>query len=237
MSTQQFKDSQTIFWRILSWIYYAKRPLKMGELREAIITRDEEEGFEETDLMDPDEIVEACGSLVTHEREADNIKFSHEKVQEFIKERHTSDLLPELDVVNTCIDILLLDDYNIGAAEDKASFESRVQEHPFMLYAAGYWGEHLKSANAEGDEGVRKKLVLLSCCPAKIDSLSQAQKFNAGTAWETVQTRWKRGASLLHLFAENGLLAMAQLILTQPKLFLVISQIALLIYRKEMKLL
>ena len=52
------------------------------------------------------------------------------------------------------------DDYSIGPAEDKPSFDSRILKHRFVFYAAGCWGEHLKSANAEEDEGIQRKLVI-----------------------------------------------------------------------------
>jgi hypothetical protein len=222
---QQFRDSQTIFRLVLSWIYYAKRPLKMGELREAIAIQDEGEVFEESDLMDPDDVVEICGSLVMHEKETDIVGFSHEKVQEFIQKRHKCDLLPEIYIARMCIEFFLLDDFGVGPAEDRASFLSRVQKHPFVLYAAVHWGAHVKSANAEEDKGIQQKLILLSCCPTKIDSLSQMQQAGTGMSWKQVQKSWQRGASVLHLFAENGLLGLARSVLTNST----VSVICLLI--------
>src|SRR5208282_1879596 len=81
---RNYKDSKELVRTILSWIYHAKRPLLMTELREALAVQEDDVSFDEDDLMSPDDIVEMCGSLITHEKETGIATFSHERVQDFL---------------------------------------------------------------------------------------------------------------------------------------------------------
>jgi hypothetical protein len=217
--SRQTDDCQETVGSILSWIYYSKRPLKMEELREALLMQDGDENLEPDDLMSPEGIVELCRSFVTHEKESDIVRFSHEKVREFIQERHEHKLSPEKYLAATCINFLLLDEFSVGATADEKSFRNRLERHPFVLYAAVYWSAHLKSAKAELDEGIRRRLVQLCGSSGKIDSLFQMERANSAMAWEQAQKSWRRGASLLHLLIDTGLSELARLLLAKPELF------------------
>ena len=86
-------DSNELGQRVLSWIFHSKRPLKMPELREAIAIRRTDVDLNEDDLMNADEIVELCGSLINYDGKSQVVSFSHETVQEFLNTRYSEYML------------------------------------------------------------------------------------------------------------------------------------------------
>ena len=79
-------DSQELTQKILSWLFYAKRPLKMGELQVAIAIREGDFELDDDDLLPEDEIVEVCRSLVSYDTASGVVAFSHEiRVQDFLR--------------------------------------------------------------------------------------------------------------------------------------------------------
>ena len=192
--------------RILSWIYYARRTLKMTELREAIAIGPGDVEPDEEDWMDPDDIVELCESLVIHDAASDTVRFSHEQVQIFLQTRSESYLLPETDIASACLNFLFLDVLREGPAGDESVFRNRVQQHPFCVYAARYWAAHLRDADAELNDEVCSLLIQVCQCQAKVDAVFQMEKAEKLLAnWAFGKTQWLPGGSLLHLCAGTGL--------------------------------
>lgn len=79
--------------KILSWLFYAERPLQMKELREAIIVEEGDVELDEDDFIPEDEIIDICGSLVSYDAGSGVVSFSHEMVQKFLKARYREHLL------------------------------------------------------------------------------------------------------------------------------------------------
>src|ERR1700738_3713265 len=75
------RGSEGIAQKVLSWIFYAKRPLTMTELREAIEVCDEDVSLEEQNLMQVEAIIEECRSFVRHDVDEGVVSFSHEQVR------------------------------------------------------------------------------------------------------------------------------------------------------------
>ena len=206
-SIRNSDDSGKLALKIFSWILYAKRPLQMLELREAIAIREGDTGLNEDDLMSDDEIVELCGSLVSFDASG-VVTFSHITVQEFLKLSHWSELLDESVIAKACLIYILFDVFEEGFGADEASFTQRLHQSPFAQYAARYWGAHVKEGKTENDAEIEQLLIRLSESSKKIDSLSQLYHGNGDAAWELDDLF--RHKTLLHLLAENGLTILMQ---------------------------
>jgi hypothetical protein len=113
--------------RTLSWIYYAKRTLKMAELQQAIAV-DPIENIEDADEdcrdLDPqsltksEEIVGCCGSLILWERSTDVVRFSHYTVSEFFKSKGAEHIESKLYISRACLTYLCFDVFKEGACHD-----------------------------------------------------------------------------------------------------------------------
>ena len=49
------------------------------------------------------------------------------------------------DIASTCLDYLSLEDFTSGPCESHALLKTRLENFPFLAYAAPYWGEHIRS--------------------------------------------------------------------------------------------
>lgn len=221
--SKSYEDSRALVLTIFGWIYYAKRPLRMTELREALAVEEGETSLDEDVLMTPTDIVEICGSLVIHEEETGVVSFAHEQVQAFLTSSYLSDqkspnaLLPEIEIAKTCLNYLLLDAFKDGPTPDQNSLEDRLAKHRFAGYTARYWGTHITSANAERDPAIQKLLDKLSLSLNRIDAISELSYVTTASDWNDYS--WDRGKSLFHLYAESGLTMLAKDLAKGQKVF------------------
>jgi hypothetical protein len=201
-------DKQQIAQSVLSWIYHAIRPLRMAELREAIAIREDDVDLGEEDLTEADDIVQACGSLVVHYPETGIVTFSHEMVQQFLEQRYSDYLLPELAIAKTCLAYLLFDTFDDGPTQDEETFEVRRQRRPFALYTSCYWGPHIKGATSEDDPEIVALVSRLAMSNKRLESVAQFCFEEMGFRWADAGPKY-RGKRLIHMLAEDGVVALA----------------------------
>jgi hypothetical protein len=141
---QSKADVQELALKTLSWVFYAKRPLKMVELREAVALEDDDCDLQEDDLTPAETLVEVCGSFVIYDKASGVVGFAHETVKEFFASRHLSRLLSEVAIGNACLVYLSFDSFADGSCSDNETFTTRLQKRSFGPYAAWYWGKRVK---------------------------------------------------------------------------------------------
>ncbi|KAL8998031.1 MAG: hypothetical protein Q9188_006185 [Gyalolechia gomerana] len=129
--------------KLIYWIHYAIRPLKVEELRHAVAVEFEDESFDEEGLPDEDLLESICAGMVTRQ-ENDTVSLVHYTAQEYL-ERHSSSLFPaaQATIVQTCLTYLSFDDFRQGPCPDDESFTARCARYPLILYASQHWAEHL----------------------------------------------------------------------------------------------
>lgn len=146
--------------RALGWITYAKRPLSVDEVRYAIAVQPGHSHFNEGDLSDIDDIVSACGGLVTVDRghDTNTARLVHYTTQQFLM-RTGETYFPkarECSAVNS-LTYLLYNDFERGwllEGKDRTLsqgrfLQERVLQHPFLCYAARYWAAHASECTAQ----------------------------------------------------------------------------------------
>ena len=141
------KTSSSTAFQTFSWIFRAKRPLQMNELREALITQDKEYAVD-LDEMDMEEllatdILEICQNLVVYEEISGVVRFSHPTVQEFL-ESQVFESPPVVDLARTCLAYLQFNEFQGGAFFHGRAVEKRMRKYKFSRYAARFWGLHTK---------------------------------------------------------------------------------------------
>jgi len=144
--------------RALSWIYYAKRPLHMIELREAIAVDpiyDIENGDEECTDLEPDSftepqvILECCGSLVLWDHSTDVVGFSHYTVSEFFNTNSNGNIEPEVYIARTSLTYLCFAEFIRGACRSFHEFKMRVIKYRLAPYIARFCGQHISGSKQE----------------------------------------------------------------------------------------
>jgi ankyrin repeat protein len=155
--------------QILTWLFYAVRPLTLEELRHALAVKlavdvDPNATQLDDDFLPYEEvIVSVCAGIATLHPESNTIAFVHYTTKEYFKrrlERKDVELIlyMEADIANTCLGYLLFERKEfdqflvVRTAQGWITFERYRNEHcptwdlktlyPLYHYAARHWGDH-----------------------------------------------------------------------------------------------
>lgn len=128
---------------VLSWIYYAKRPLTLIELQHALAVEPSDTFLDEDGMPDKDLLTSVCGGLLSVQ-DGETVAFIHYTAQEFF-DVHKDHYLKgaRLQMAQTCLTYLSFDALSTGACTTDSAFESRLKEYPLLQYASMHWGAHV----------------------------------------------------------------------------------------------
>lgn len=138
---------------VLSWISYAQRPLTTGELFHALAVGVADEELDLDNVPDVEDILSVCAGLVTVDEESQVIGLVHYTTQDYlesIREKWNPDA--QQDIASTCLTYLNFEAFRRGRCPTDAEFESRLEEHKFLDYAAWYWYQHVATVQKEMSE-------------------------------------------------------------------------------------
>jgi hypothetical protein len=111
--------------RVLSWIFYAPRPMGVEEVQHALAVDPNQSYFDRDRLIDQETILSVCAGLITIDRERNIIRLSHQTVQEHLRSIQ-NDLFPKGQeyITKTCLTYLTFDLF----AEQTDKSEKKVLE-------------------------------------------------------------------------------------------------------------
>lgn len=143
----QSKDTAELASLVLSWIVFAKRPLKALELQHALAFPHKNR-IDEDRLLPIRDLVSICGGLVIIEKGSGIISLIHNTTQEYL-ERTQSRWFPEAEVIitATCATYLSLDYFKAGPCETVSDLEERLRVFQLYNYAAHNWGNHARACS------------------------------------------------------------------------------------------
>jgi hypothetical protein len=200
--------------RIFSWIYHARRILKMDELLEALVIAEYSQDIMSGEPLDedleailedrltPGDIVETCKGLVLYDESSGSVRFSHETVKEFIEKELKQRLPPPITLAKTCLIYLGSNAFDTCCSDDEALGE-RVTTYKFSGYASQYWADYIRG-DPKGEEETQDTIFGTFRSVGKRKSIAQMQIYTERTGWKL---KLSTGRSLLHVIAANGLAA------------------------------
>ena len=146
----QLEGDRELAKRVLSWITFAKRPLTTAEICCALAVEPEETENYPDNVPDSDDIVSVCAGLVIVDQESAVIRLVHYTTQEYF-ERTRDACIPDgqLRTTRTCLTYLCFDVFQSGSCSTEEEYDERLQEHPFLDYAAKHWGEHARTVEED----------------------------------------------------------------------------------------
>ncbi|KAH7910719.1 hypothetical protein BJ138DRAFT_1113828 [Hygrophoropsis aurantiaca] len=192
----------------LMWLIGALTPLTLSQLAEALkIECDDPCLNDELGVINPDDILDVCGSLVDYNPETGITVLSHYSVQEYLTLDHIrtkalasfrislSDAHTQLAILSIsyllCVDVFA-DEPNDTIVESEDDDNSRMSlafpRHPMLLYAVHYGLDHLGHIVKE-DDRVLKYLEALQVKDFSHDGRHLTDILPT-TAWWTVKRRW-----------------------------------------------
>jgi hypothetical protein len=202
---RQGPDRKELVIKIVSWIFHARRPLKMAELREAIAVEPGDTALDKDDLLGSGFVVEISESLISYDDVAGTVSFSHFTVHEFLRSSQDTLVLPSVDISKVCLTYLGFTEVPAfgrpGHGQDSEdSLKGLLRKYRFFEYAVNFWGSHTR--DAETDEDIQKTVL----------TLLASENTRYGILWfnwfrDDIALPW------LHILANEGLAAACKLLL------------------------
>ena len=151
--------------RVISWIFYAKRPLQISELVIILAVETEDTKFDPLGLHEKDLILEVCCGLVSIDEQDGTVRLVHYSLQEYlIACWHGHWPKAEETVAATCMAYLTLEDVSVHTLEYETPAHCQ-----FLSYALDYWGEHLRGPFEVILENQICRLLEITALPSKGD--------------------------------------------------------------------
>ena len=130
----------------LAWICHAERPLSIQELQYALSIEPREEAFDPENVIDVEDIVEICGSLIVVDQSSSIIRLVHYTAQDFFESRG-SELFPNAhaEIALKCLTCISYKEFAQGPCSSDEDLSSRVDTNPLLEYATQNWAKHIQS--------------------------------------------------------------------------------------------
>ncbi|KAL2844157.1 hypothetical protein BJY01DRAFT_264054 [Aspergillus pseudoustus] len=145
------KDQQMAH-RILAWVLLAKRPLSCREFQHALSVRIGEDFDKDYFAGNLEDAVGLCAGLVVINHESDTVQLMHHTARNYFKAAAT-----QLDWISyagstitaACVTYLSFSAFSAGPCPSDEALSARLQDFPFLAYAAQQWGSHLRESDVE----------------------------------------------------------------------------------------
>ena len=174
----------------------------MEELCEALSVEEDSKELQEDLLPEPDSIVKACESLVEIDLSSQEVRFTHQTVDEFLRDHCTSEVLGVRDLAKTCLIYLTFSEFNWPCQSDE-QLAVRIEKHKFGCYAAKFWGDHTRG-DPENDDNIQQGVLLLLTLENYKDSMLQMEQ-SPFLGLRRPRYPFITEETLLHIIARKGL--------------------------------
>jgi ankyrin repeat protein len=204
----QVEQQSQLALKALFWVSKAVRPLKLNEIHHALAVEPGDQ------VLDPDGIendktflVSITAGLLTVDTNSGTIRLVHFTAEEYFK-KTWQDWFPDADelIAETCITYLMFDDFAGGYCRTDQELKYRLQNYPFLDYAARYWGFH---ANRGLTQRVQRLIMSFIHQESKLSCTIQAMQVS-GYPYAGYSQMFLRHVSGLSIAAMFGLEAIAQ---------------------------
>lgn len=187
----------------LMWLSYAKSPLGVNELSEALAIRSGQSALNPKNRPSQKVMVECCLGLVTIDEESGRIRLVHYAVQEYFRDQ-LKEIFPsgESEIAEMCLTYLFFDSFADGCCDCEENILARLEEYPFLRYAALHWGTHVQSSQ---DESVAQLALNLLRSKLRRSFFIQVHQFLRGLKEKYWEPDEVNSATELHLVSFFGL--------------------------------
>ena len=164
-------EDDELMYEVLSWIFYARRPMLMDELREALAVGRGDSELRADSLPSPDFLIEECRSLVTFDEDRGSVDFSHATVREYLETQKIAYLLKPEDLTEVLLTYLSFDVLKLPVHHDY-ELERRLDSYKLSRYAAKWWPGYTRGQGERNPE-VQRLILKIFGSPDHIDSMLQ----------------------------------------------------------------
>ncbi|KFY22155.1 hypothetical protein V493_06811 [Pseudogymnoascus sp. VKM F-4281 (FW-2241)] len=191
MIRQKRPDEFDLAKRVLSWIFYAPRPMGVEEVQHALAVESNQRYFDWDGLIDPETILSVCAGLIIIDRERNIMCLSHQTVQEHLQSIQ-NDFFPEgqEDITRTCLTYLCFDLFAAQTVKSEEKVLELSLTYPLLPYAAQNWGFH---ANLAPENSIRDLILsFLENAPELVYVAMHSLKYRYGASGRRIATNAPR---------------------------------------------
>ncbi|KAA8895795.1 hypothetical protein FN846DRAFT_314809 [Sphaerosporella brunnea] len=148
------EDDKELAIRILQWLSCSLRPLKVGEVIEGVALELGDAVIDPETFINPNDIIDICGSLVALDLDNDTVALEHFSVKEFLtaparKTGVHSDYFINPQKINfelakLCLTYLCLEHFSVGPCATGQELVARCDSYGLYHYAASKWAKHAR---------------------------------------------------------------------------------------------
>ena len=126
----------------ISWVLYARRPLKTNEFCQALAVEPDDSAFDRSGTYGEDLLVKICCGLIYIDQRTKAIRLLHLSLEEHLVEFWRTHFPgTEKRIAVACLAFLNLEDFSIPCEND-AQVREREESFPFLKYASQEWSHH-----------------------------------------------------------------------------------------------
>ncbi|KAJ4859583.1 ankyrin repeats (many copies) domain-containing protein [Trichoderma breve] len=130
---------------VLSWLTFAKRPMRVDELQQALGVEPGESSFDKRNMPDIELMVSVCAGLVTIDNGSNIIRLVHYTTQEYFQRSYEEWLPgPQSVITVTCVTYLSYEVFEFTTDDNRDYIAALLEPYAFYDYARLYWGDHAR---------------------------------------------------------------------------------------------
>lgn len=210
-----FKDQQMAR-RILAWIILAKRPLSCLEFQHALNVRIGEDFNKDYFRGNLEESVALCAGLVVINQKSDSVQLMHYTARIYFKNpEKRPDWIRSINetIADACVTYLSFSAFSAGPCSSDEMLRARLQEFPFVAYAAQEWANHIRDSDKAIDDADDLALLFLKM-ESNVWSSHQVLHLPP-YRYPGYSQHFTKGANGLQLAASFGLMEIVRRLLEQ----------------------
>ena len=150
----QGKGKSALGMAALMWISYSERPMKIGELCEALGVEVGSRDINYDDIPSEKTLLASCLGLVTVD-ESSAVRLVHFTLQEYFNTHFEHFENPQSTMAEVCLTYLNFDSVN----ELSCSLNNAPAETRLLQYASSYWGMYARNGLTEGVKSLALRLL------------------------------------------------------------------------------
>jgi hypothetical protein len=213
---EQIAEDQHRAKMALSWILFARRPLKEAELRTAVGIGANTPGMDESNVTDAAEIIASCRGFVKITKvPVTEWSLVHSSAAEYLRQTiHEWNPNASSVIAECCLAYLGFDVFGKDHCKTDQDLDSRLRDHPFYEYAAQQWPNHLRGITTLSEGAIRSFFLDQN----KVSSANQVMSLSEMTSRQPGYSQvFDRRQTGLHLAARFGLIHVIDFLLTEKQ--------------------
>ncbi|CAI6336682.1 unnamed protein product [Periconia digitata] len=135
--------------RLIGWIVSAERPLSIKEVTHAFAIEPNDVEIDEDNIIMPVTLLRICAGIVEIDEGRKTFGMTHTLAHEFWYNHIAEPVKIHEDIARTSLAYLCLKNMKSGPCKTYDELETRLEQLPFMCYAAQHWGKHASTVGVE----------------------------------------------------------------------------------------